>query len=257
MPNRTALCRWLASLLLFAFGLIAALLAAEAPSGRLHPLVWDSMEKVLAPKPGERVAPFQFTVTNVSDKPVAIETIRPTCDCTVAEVPASPWVIAPGASGTFTGVFDLRQYEGTVTKAVFVVSPAGTQRLLVTVKVPGPDMEKRRKDQAVARADRQAVLRGDCAGCHVAPAAGRKGGELFTSACGVCHLAKQRAPEVPNLLVARQHRDAAFWRKWISEGKEGTMMPAWSQERGGPLTTEQVESLVQFALEKLPTEPRE
>ncbi len=258
MSVRTAFLRWLSALVIvLTCGAVAAWPAAGPAASTIHPLVWDAMEKVLEPKPGERLAAFQFTAVNVSDKPVTIETIRPTCDCTVAEMPASPWVLAPGASGTFSGVFDTTHYEGKVSKAVFVASAPGTQRLMVTVQVPGPDPEKRRRDQKVAQADRQAVFRGECASCHRTPALGRSGGELFTQACGVCHLAKQRAPEVPNLLVARQHRDAEFWRRWISEGKAGTMMPAWSEPGGGPLTPEQIESLVRFALEKLPTEKRE
>ena len=55
---------------------------------------------------------------------------------------------------------------------------------------------------------------------------------------------------------AREPRDAAFWRKWISEGKEGTLMPAFAQAQGGPLTDQQIESLIEFALASLPTQPR-
>ena len=35
--------------------------AEPAPA---NPLVWDAMEKILTPKPGETNAGFQFTVTN-------------------------------------------------------------------------------------------------------------------------------------------------------------------------------------------------
>jgi hypothetical protein len=61
---------------------------------------------------------------------------------------------------------------------------------------------------------------------------------------------------VPDLLIARERRDSAWWQRWIAEGKEGTLMPAFAQARGGPLTEAQVASLVEFALSHLPTEPR-
>jgi mono/diheme cytochrome c family protein len=60
---------------------------------------------------------------------------------------------------------------------------------------------------------------------------------------------------VPDLLVAREPRDAAYWEKWISEGKEGTLMPGFGRKRGGPLTAEQIASLVEYAMTRLPTEP--
>lgn len=220
-----------------------------------HPLVWDAMEKTLHPKLGDTSAAFQFTVTNTSDKPVTIEQIRPTCGCTVAQMPHSPWVLAAGETGTFVGTIDLRDKEGTLSKALFVNSTAGTQMLGLRVKIPVMDEATRARNRDAAKVDRQAVFHGACAACHLQPAVGRSGGELFSNACAICHLSERRASMVPDLLTAREHRDASYWRKWISEGKPGSMMPAWSKAQGGPLTNEQIESLVEFALAALPTDP--
>jgi mono/diheme cytochrome c family protein len=79
---------------------------------------------------------------------------------------------------------------------------------------------------------------------------------LFRAACEVCHTASHRASMVPDLLVAREHRDASWWRAWITEGKSGSLMPAFAQKNGGPLTEAQIASLVEFALTHLPTEAR-
>lgn len=230
--------------------------AAAAEPAPANPLVWDTMDRVIVPKPGETNAGFQFTVTNPSKQPVTIEDIRPSCGCTIAEMPTTPWVIVPGASGSFIGNIDFRGKEGTVSKALFVSSDAGMQRLLITVRIPTLDEAARKENQRIASANRQAVFSGKCAACHLAPAEGKTGGELFMAACGVCHFSERRASFVPDLLTAREHRDAAFWRKWISEGKPGTLMPAWSKAHGGPLTAAQIDSLVTFALQTLPTEPR-
>ncbi len=228
---------------------------AVAASNAANPIGWDATEKTLHPKLGDDSVAFQFTATNSAKKPVTIEEIRPTCGCTVAEMPAQPWVLAPGASGTFIGTVDIRGKEGTVSKSLFVNSTAGTQMLTLTIKIPTLDDAARLRNQRMALANRQAVFQGDCAVCHLKPAVGRSGAELFTAACGVCHFAANRASMVPDLLTARQHRDAEFWRKWISEGKEGTLMPAWSKDHGGPLTRGQIDSLVDFAMATLPTEP--
>jgi mono/diheme cytochrome c family protein len=236
----------------------AAVPSASPQSPAANPdtiLVWDSTEKTIEPKPGDGAADFQFTAVNVSDKPVTIYQIRPTCGCTVAEMPASPWILAPGASGTFVGTIDFRGKEGTVAKAIFVNSSAGTQRLGLNVTIPTLDENARREAQMIAQKNRQAVFSGECAKCHLEPAKGKSGAELFMAACGVCHFSANRSTIVPDLLVARSHRDAAFWRQWITEGKEGTLMPAWSKQKGGPLTDEQIDSLVQYAVQMFPTEP--
>lgn len=248
--------RWMLAVVAAALGAMAAVPSVDPESAAPHPLVWDAMERVITPAPGESSAGFQFDVTNVSDGPVTIEQIRPTCGCTVAEMPSSPWVIAAHGRGSFFGTIEFRGKEGEFSKAIFVNSTAGTQMLRVTVKIPVIDAVTRRRNQELAKADRQAVFHGDCAKCHAAPAEGLTGSQLFIAACGVCHLTDRRAEMVPDLLVARQPRNAEYWRKWIREGKDGTLMPAWAKERGGPLTPEQIESLVEFAVRTLPTEPR-
>ena len=226
--------------------------AGEAPPA--HPLVWDALEKTCEPKPGDGAAAFEFFVTNTSGRPVEVLQIRTSCGCTVAEMPSIPWVLAPGASGSFHATVDFRGKQGKLSKALFVNSTAGTQTLGVTVNIPEDPM--RLQNQHVALGDRQAVFRGTCASCHVQPIGAAQGATLFQAECVICHGSERRASMVPDLFTAREPRDAAYWRKWITEGREQSMMPAFAQSRGGPLTATQVESLVEFALGNLPTRPR-
>ena len=230
--------------------------AAEPAAAKPHPLSWDAMSKSVDAKAGEEVATFQFTATNASKDPVEISGIQPSCGCTVAEMPSRPWVLAPGASGSFTAMVDFRGKHGQFMKTIFVYSPAGTQNLTVTVNIPESAMGTRDRNQQVASLNRQAVFQGDCASCHVAPTVGKMGAELFHTACAICHEAEHRASMVPDLMLARERRDAAYWQRWISEGKEGTLMPAFAKRHQGPLTDEQILSLVEYALARLPTEPR-
>ena len=55
--------------------------------------------------------------------------------------------------------------------------------------------------------------------------------------------------------MPRSERDLAFWQKWIMEGKPGTMMPAFAQAHGGPLTQEQVDSLTVYCYQNFPKSP--
>ncbi|MSU50175.1 MAG: cytochrome c, partial [Opitutus sp.] len=146
--------------------------------------------------------------------------------------------------------------HGNFSKTLHVTSTAGTQVLTVTVVLPDEPPNSRDNNQRVAAVDRQAVFRGDCATCHTVPLAGRTGAELFVVACGICHFASHRAAMVPDLLSPREPRDAAYWQKWIGEGKPGTLMPGFAINQGGPLTDDQIVSLVAYALNHLPKEPR-
>lgn len=219
-------------------------------------LVWDAMEKSIEAKPGDESADFVFSVTNKSENAVEIVNVRPSCGCTVAELPEQPWILAPGASGAFRAKVDFQGKIGKFTKTIYVTSTLGTQMLSVVMNVPDSEESRRARNQQLATADRQAVFRGDCASCHVAPTIGKSGGELFQAACGICHTAEHRASMVPDLAVARVPRDAEYWRTWISDGKERSLMPAFAERHGGPLNAAQIESLIAFMLEKYPAESR-
>lgn len=228
-----------------------AVVACGAGSG----LRWDEMEKSRQAKRGEREAVFVFTATNKTDHPVEIVHTATSCHCTLAEAPRKPWIIAPGATEALRVVVDLTSRRGMLNKTIYVETNEGEDSLLVHVDVPPPPEIQREMNQDVARADRQAVLRGDCASCHVAPAVGKKGGELFLAACMVCHGAPNRASMVPDLMVPTVQRDAAYWEKVVREGKADSLMPAFSKEHGGFLDDEQVRSLVEFLVANLPKEP--
>jgi len=163
--------------------------------------------------------------------------------------------LAPGASDTLRVFVDLRSRRGGLNKTIYLDTSAGDQELLVHVDVPPrPELQREMNLQA-AQAYRQAVLRGDCASCHVTPTIGKKGAELFATACLICHGAKIRATMVPDLAVTKVRRDADFWNHWIREGGENTLMPAFARARGGPLDDDQINSLVAYLLATLPTEP--
>ena len=229
--------------------------AAESGAPKPHPLVWDAMEKTLTVKPDGESAKFEFKVVNKSGEPVEVLRIEPSCGCTVAEMPSKPWILAPGAEGAFSADVDYRGKLGQFSKAIYIHSTAGSQVLHVTIQIPDTEENRRARNQQLALADRQGVFRGECVNCHVVPTVGKTGEALFQTACAICHDANPRASMVPDLRVAREPRDAAYWEKWISEGKEQTLMPAFAAKRGGPLSPEQIASLVEYALARLPTRP--
>jgi mono/diheme cytochrome c family protein len=169
---------------------------------------------------------------------------------------------------------DLHGKVGQVTKTVSVDSTAGFKSLLVRANVPqptntvaatpgapaqsqpgAPAMGDRARNIQNALGDRQAVFKGECAKCHVDKGVAKMGPELYAADCGICHDAEHRAAMVPDLKVPRTPRDLAFWQKWIMEGKPGTLMPAFAQAHGGPLTQEQIDSLTVYLYQTLPKNP--
>ncbi len=221
-----------------------------------YSLIWDSTKRRHDARPGETSAAFVFSVTNASAEEIEILRVQPACACTVAPMPRRPWVIGPGQSDTLTATMDFEGKHGVQSKTIVVESTQGSQVLTLTVNIPDEmDAAARVHNQEIALQERQAVFHQECAACHVAPLAGKKGAELFQAACGICHNAPARAAMVPDLAVARETRDRAYWEKWIADGKDGTLMPGFAARNGGPLSDEQIASLVAYAIENLPTKP--
>ena len=101
-------------------------------------LVWDAVTKHHQAGVGETNAPFTFRLTNVSPEPVMIYDTSTTCDCTVAQLPARPWTLAPGAGGQIHATLDLRNRTGGVTNYVIVFTSKGNRLLTVTATLPRP-----------------------------------------------------------------------------------------------------------------------
>jgi mono/diheme cytochrome c family protein len=240
------------------FGRLLLLLLATAvlTCAAEHPLRWDAVEKRAEPKLEDGVVHFEFHVTNTSDRPVVVRDVRASCGCTTLTAPPRPWTLPPGGKGTVRASVDFLGKEGEIAKQVYVATVEGTQTLTMVIKVPPVDPAARARNQQLAAANRQAVFQGQCAACHAAPAESRYGIDLFEAVCAICHDSKHRAAMVPDLAMAKETRDAAWWQKWIVEGRDGSLMPAFAQAKGGPLSPAQVDSLVEYLLEKFPPEPR-
>lgn len=73
------------------------------------------------------------------------------------------------------------------------------------------------------------------------------------AACGICHDARRRAAMVTDLKRLEHGTNAAYWRHWVEHGKAGTLMPAFSDKSGGPLTRDQIDSLVAYLQKKYPS----
>ncbi len=234
------------------------------PRPKLQPasyLAWDANSKATNVLMGMTNAHFSFWLTNVSAEEVLVYAVQTSCGCAVAQLPAYPWKLAPGSNGPIEVSVSLHGKMGSFAKSVAVDTSAGTKSLMVNINMPGsqgtPGMDiERLKNMRMAAADRQIVFKGECAKCHSEPASGKTGEDLYAAACGICHDSPQRAALVPDLKNLNHPTSPEHWRKWIVEGKVGSMMPAFAKSAGGPLDEKQIESLVQLLTDNITKGPR-
>jgi mono/diheme cytochrome c family protein len=220
-------------------------------------LAWDADLKELTPKPDEPIAKFTFSVTNLTDSEIIITDAKPSCGCTEAKMPSKPWHLLAHSNGVIDVGVNLAGKSGTLFKWVDVYYASNlTKRLNLKVNLPEAPGMVRARNQQTAKADRQAVFKGDCAKCHAEPTKDKMGKDLYVAACDICHGANPRATMVPDLHAINHSTDLIFWKVWIAEGKPGTLMPAFSTKESGPLTDEQIDSLAQVMLKSFPSNMR-
>lgn len=219
---------------------------------------WDAtMKSTNAPADAEQ-AHFTFSFKNVSTNTVTIVTVHPSCGCTTAQLPPLPWRVPAGSNGEIGVTVNIAGKFGTIVKTVAIGTDKGSRNLIVQItmlppKVPVLTDADRARQMAIAKVDRQAVFKNDCATCHVKNGNFRYGKALFDADCGICHEARNRASMVPDLHALKVPTNDDFWRVWIEHGKPGTFMPAFSMGDGGPLTDMQIASLVNYLSAVIPS----
>lgn len=252
----------------FLLGFLArGLLGQDAPAPHSLPagptLVFGSLTNQYDAKPEDTSAPFSIYVTNVWTNPIVIESVHTSCHCTVATMPANPWVFQPGESGVVSATVELEGQDGLVTKVLTFFTSVGERVVTLIVSIPPPPRpgdaplsEAQRQAAATkAAADARAIFKGDCASCHVDKARGLLGRDLYAASCGICHDSPHRAGMVPDLRALKQPGTLDYWTQIISYGKPNTLMPGFARAQGGPLSDLQVASLAAWLQEAMPPRP--
>jgi len=228
--------------------------AGPLPAGIL---AFDNESKEYTTKPGELVATFLFNLTNVSPNEVVISYVQTSCGCTTAKLPPMPWKIPAGGTGEIPVNMNVQGKAGVVFKTVTLHTDKGLKPLMVKATITSPDPKlmspaDRERNQLLAKADRQAIFKGDCVRCHVQPVIGKVGKDLYAAACGICHEAEHRATMVPDLRNLPNDTDAGYWKAIVTLGKPNTLMAAFAQSQGGPLSDAQIGSLVEYLVATMP-----
>jgi cytochrome c553 len=198
------------------------------------------------------------TVTNaawftnsITPIPVTIVSAHASCGCTQPELPPLPWTILTGSNGQFGATVNLEGKNGTMIKSITVTTDKGKKDLILRITILPPVVPtltdaERARGMEIAKADRQAVFKADCATCHAKPAEGKYNKALYDAVCAICHEAEHRASMVADLHNLTVPTNDEFWRTWIAHGKAGSLMPAFSTAEGGPLNDMQITSVAAY-----------
>lgn len=95
-----------------------------------HPLVWDAEKKTQTAAHGAKTVEFSYDVKNTGAKPVTVFGIRePDQPAVSARMPAQPWIIAPGATGSLRVEVDVADQTGSIAGSIWADSDSCPQEL--------------------------------------------------------------------------------------------------------------------------------
>jgi cytochrome c553 len=235
--------------------------SAQAAVSIKDPLVIDAYDKTNYAHEGDVASLFTFSIRNDSADGIVIDDMKTSCGCTVAAMPSKPWYVKPGESNLFKVLIDIREKTGILRKDVWVESSNYSRALALTVDIlpsagtndVNPKLQLRLFGQQLAAVDRTQIFTQDeCLHCHLVPAFGKSGEQLFHVACGICHESKHRATMVPDLSALKTEIDPDYWRRWVTHGKPGTLMPGFDSRERGPLDDADIDGLVKYLTTAFP-----
>jgi uncharacterized protein DUF1573 len=92
----------------------------SAAAKQITAIRWIDSSKVYGNiNEGQKLA-VSFRFKNTGNKPLIIESVKPSCGCTIANFPREP--LAPGTEGEITGEFNSEGREGLQHKELTVTS---------------------------------------------------------------------------------------------------------------------------------------
>ena len=216
-----------------------------------HILDFNATSQTVDAREGDDFAHFTFNFTNVSGGLIAVLNVHPSCGCTTAEMPPTPWLLPAGTNAYIKLNVNLEGKQGILFKSATFTTDKGRRDLMLRINIsPAPAVklsgEQMAAGIAAAKVDRQAVFQGDCATCHIGKSQGLYGDQLYKAICAICHEAEPRATMVPDLAHLKVPTNEEFWRTWITYGKPGSLMPAFANSQRGPLSDFQIATLSRY-----------
>ena len=195
------------------------------------------------------IVQYEFDFTNDGDAELEITNVQTSCGCTAATA-GEKNKYKPGEKGKIRITFNSNGKVGKIEKTVLVQSnsPEPNDQIILTlnfdVKLPSEEEKKHMMVMPGA-----SIFAGVCVDCHVTKGIGKIGKELYDADCGICHgAAKDHKPHGPiDKNTAAKFTDDELVN-FIKQGSptNPTMMPGFHKDFGGPLTTDEIMTLLAY-----------
>ncbi|MDX8412682.1 MAG: c-type cytochrome [Mariprofundales bacterium] len=196
-------------------------------------LVIDPAEIDLGEYDGASPIQASLLIRNVSDQPAMIAKLSSSCGCT--ELRADAMALPAGGFTRLHLTIDPFAKQGEITKKVTVTDPFGGHSSAVIRFTVQSDPH--------AMGSSRSLFDGSCASCHFKPAQGlQQGKALYAAVCAMCHGNDGSGGYAPKL----RGLHASTLTTMITHGTGSPAMPAFAQQHGGPLTTAQIQALVDW-----------
>jgi Protein of unknown function (DUF1573)/Cytochrome C oxidase, cbb3-type, subunit III len=208
----------------------------DLPAMESGGLVFDPVELDMGTVLEGEKATATLLIRNNSHDFSQIVRIESSCGCTTAE-PESRML----AAGAFTSLHvevDTFGKRGDIQKSITMTDQKGRQS---TVR-----LSLHVKNNSHAMNENRSIFDGECASCHFDPAKGKlTGEEIYAAVCVMCHGLEASGAYAPSL---RGFHKLDVLSELIANGTGTQHMPAFSQEKGGPLSLQQVSTLSKWII---------
>lgn len=218
--------------------------AQKTPSNRQQ-ISFDHEKVDLGKVEAAAEVPCAFTITNTGLAPLNITEAKSECGCTATNFKGA--LLKPGASVKLDIIVDTTMKQGPVTKDMVVYSD-DPERPISRIFIA---MDVKNAHGTMSLKDRTKIFTAErCKRCHVDEGVGQFGKELFEADCAMCHRKQESGILSGPLIESVDYSDpmlSAHAEEVIAHGsKTSPSMPGFLDVDGGPLSREQVDSLVTY-----------
>ena len=223
----------------------ASLSLAADPPGGAPKTRWEATTHDFGELAADARVDYRWPVHNDGTAPLEILNTFPSCGCTASLIEGGP--IPAGKTGSLHVTFDAAGQQGDVRKTITVLTTDPARpRTILTIKAKVRPPANPRVSSGHPPILGQSLLGSGCADCHAKPASGKTGEALYAAVCAMCHGADatgglSHGLRDPDYLRSRDDRALA---DAIAYGTANPRMPGFAADMGGPLTADQIDSLV-------------
>ncbi len=171
--------------------------------------------------------------------PITIQAIKTSCGCTVAALNKKH--LLPGEETALSISIDMTGKRGNMEKEISIETADGVHTLIAKAAI-----EIQSSGHGAGELQK-VIFEPPCGDCH-SKDEGKTGKALFSAVCASCHGPNGGggvAMGLNNLKFLRAISDDGLYGK-IAQGDEVTGMPGYHESKNGPLTSEQIESLIPY-----------